>query len=31
MDLYTEFAAWHAVGRLLNGEWLRLARADREN
>jgi hypothetical protein len=26
MDLYTEFAAWHAVGRLLDHEWLRLSR-----
>ena len=31
MDLYTEFAAWHAVGRLLDGEWLRLARAGCED
>jgi hypothetical protein len=28
MDLFSEFAAWHAVGRLLDHEWLRLARAD---
>lgn len=27
MDLYTEFAAWHAVGRLLDHEWIRLAGA----
>jgi len=27
MDLYTEFAAWHAVGRLLDHEWLRLTRS----
>lgn len=27
MDLFSEFAAWHAVGRLLDAEWLRLARA----
>lgn len=27
MDLYTEFAAWHAVRRLLDQEWMRLARA----
>ena len=26
MDLFSEFAAWHAVGRLLDREWLRLAR-----
>ncbi len=27
MDLFSEFAAWHAVGRLLDQEWVRLARA----
>ena len=27
MDLFTEFAAWHAVGRLLDHEWIRLANA----
>ena len=27
MDLFTEFAAWHAVGRLLDHEWIRLAKA----
>jgi hypothetical protein len=27
MDLFSEFAAWHAVGRLLDQEWIRLARA----
>ncbi len=26
MDLFTEYAAWHAVGRLLDAEWVRLAR-----
>jgi len=26
MDLYSEFAAWHAVGRLIDHEWIRLAR-----
>ena len=26
MDLYTEFAAHHTVGRLIDEEWLRLAR-----
>lgn len=26
MDLFSEFAAWHAVGRLLDQEWVRLAR-----
>lgn len=26
MDLYTEFGAWYAVRRLLDHEWLRLAR-----
>jgi hypothetical protein len=25
MDLFSEFAAWHAVSRLLNHEWIRLA------
>jgi hypothetical protein len=25
MDLFTEFAAWHAVSRLLDHEWIRLA------
>ena len=30
MGLYTRFAAYHAVGRLIDEEWLRLARdADR--
>jgi hypothetical protein len=28
MDLFSEFAAWHAVGRLLDHEWIRLAQAD---
>jgi hypothetical protein len=28
MDLFSEFAAWHAVGRLLDQEWLRLSRVD---
>lgn len=28
MDLYTEFAAWHTVSRLLDHEWIRLAGAD---
>ncbi len=27
MDLFTEFAAWHAVGRLIDHEWIRLARS----
>jgi hypothetical protein len=27
MDLYTEFGAWHAVGRLIDHEWIRLAGA----
>lgn len=27
--LFVEFAAWHAVGRLLDGEWVRLARGGR--
>jgi hypothetical protein len=26
MDLYSEFAAWHTVGRLIDHEWIRLAR-----
>jgi len=26
MDLFSEFAAWHAVSRLLDQEWIRLAR-----
>lgn len=26
MELFSEFAAWHTVGRLLDHEWLRLAR-----
>ncbi len=26
MDLYSEFAAWHTVGRLVDHEWIRLAR-----
>jgi hypothetical protein len=26
MDLYTQFAAHHTVGRLIDEEWLRLAR-----
>ncbi len=26
MDLFTEFAAWQAAGRLLDQEWVRLAR-----
>jgi hypothetical protein len=26
MDLYSEFAAWHSVGRLIDHEWIRLAR-----
>jgi hypothetical protein len=25
MDMYTEFAAWHTVQRLLENEWIRLA------
>ena len=25
MDLYTEYGAWRAVGRLIDHEWLRLA------
>ncbi|MCC6660313.1 MAG: hypothetical protein IT437_05450 [Phycisphaerales bacterium] len=28
MDLFSEFAAWHAVGRLLDQEWVRLGRVD---
>ena len=31
MDLFSEFAAWHAVGRLLDREWLRLARTTPDN
>lgn len=30
MDLFSEFAAWRAVGGLLGHEWLRLARATPE-
>jgi len=30
MDLFTEFAAWHAVSRLLDSEWLRLAKATQQ-
>jgi len=30
MDLYTQFAAHHTVGRLIDEEWLRLARAQRD-
>jgi hypothetical protein len=26
MDLFSEFAAWHTVGRLIDHEWIRLAR-----
>ena len=26
MDLYSEFAAWHTVGHLIDHEWIRLAR-----
>lgn len=29
MVLYTKFVAWHAVGRLVEHEWLRLARGPR--
>lgn len=29
MDLYTEFAAWRMVGRLLEHEWIRLAQPSR--
>ncbi len=29
MDLYTQFAAHHAVGRLIDEEWLRLSRSMR--
>ncbi len=29
MGLFTEFAAWHAVGRLLDHEWIRLASGSR--
>lgn len=28
MDLYTQFAAYHAVDRLLESEWVRLARVE---
>ena len=28
MDLFSEFAAWHAVGSLLQQEWVRLGRVD---
>lgn len=31
MDLFSEFAAWHTVGRLLEHEWLRMARAGPEH
>lgn len=32
MDLYSEFAAWHTLGELLDREWVRLARAtDRQS
>jgi hypothetical protein len=31
MDLFTEFAAWHAVSRLLDHEWIRLARSPTRN
>ncbi len=31
MDLFSEFAAWHAVGRLLDQEWVRLAKATPED
>lgn len=30
MDLYSEFAAWHMVGRLVESEWLRVSRSTRE-
>jgi hypothetical protein len=30
MELYTEFGAWRLVGRLVEHEWLRLARVRRE-
>ncbi|RMH13421.1 MAG: hypothetical protein D6695_04000 [Planctomycetota bacterium] len=30
MDLYTQFAAYHTVRKVLEGEWLRTARASRE-
>lgn len=29
MPLFTEFAAWHTVGRLIEHEWIRLARVPR--
>ncbi len=29
MELYTQFAAHHCVGRLIDEEWLRLARQQR--
>jgi hypothetical protein len=29
MDLFTEFAAWHTVSRLLDHEWIRLSNARR--
>lgn len=29
MDLYTQFAAHHTIGRLIDEEWLRLSRAQR--
>lgn len=28
MDLFSEFAAWHAVSRLIDQEWVRLSRMD---
>lgn len=28
MDLFSEFAAWYAVSRLIDQEWVRLSRAD---
>lgn len=30
MDLYTQFAAHHTIGRLIDEEWLRLARQQRD-
>lgn len=30
MNLYTQFAAHHTIGRLIDEEWLRLARAQRD-
>lgn len=30
MELYTRFAAYHAVGRLIDEEWLRMSREPRE-